>query len=458
MAKEDIKTLRDFPSVEELLENKNLKTIISAVPRPIASDIIRAAVKNQKDVLQKNKKLIKFSDLLKSIRTDLSDAKREKITQVINATGTLIHTNLGRAPLGAQRLEEISNIISGYCNIEYDLISGKRGNRGAACERYLAKLSQSESAAVVNNCAAALMLSLNSFADKKKVIISRGELIQIGGGFRIPDILKKSGAKLVEVGTTNITGLNDYKDAIDDKTAVILRVHRSNFTQSGFTDEVPTDELAKLSRDNNLIMINDVGSGLVMNSSEAKQLNEPTIWQAVKSGADLTLYSGDKLFGSVQAGIICGNKELIKKLKSNPIFRTLRADKLILKLLESSAADYLNSNQSDSPLWQMIGQSESELYKTGKAIVKDLSCSREISVEATTAYIGGGTTPEKTIPSVGLFFSSSFKPDKLLKQFRNFETPVIGRIENKRFILDLRTVLKSDLAQFVSAIKTILKK
>ncbi len=392
------------------------------------------------------------------IISQLNSWKRKEISTVINATGVVVHTNLGRAPLSENLFDEIKKHVTGYGNIEFDTQSGKRGKRGEACEKYLAALSQAESATVVNNCASALFLILNTFANRKKVILSRGELVQIGGGFRIPGILKKSGAKLSEVGTTNITTKDDYENAIDSKTGLILKVHQSNFKQSGFVEKTSIKELVSLGEKYKLLVVNDLGSGVFISTKEILGYNEPTVQQSVKQGADLTCFSGDKMLGGCQAGLIVGKKEYIDKIKKNPLFRTMRVDKIVYSILEKLLTIYLNDNyKSDIKLWSILSTPEALLYKRGKAILKSLGNREGLAVEASKAFVGGGALPEAEIPSVAITFNDKFSPNKLLKKFRELSIPVIGRIEDSRLMIDLKAVDESELSYLTEAIKKIIK-
>lgn len=459
MAERLISNLRDFPSIEELLQDRRLSPVMTDLPRPIASEIIKQVVAETKAKFKRQKSSLKRSGLIKQIKTALSKEQRQFIGPVINATGILVHTNLGRAPLAESYFDRIKQTVTGYGNIELNRETGERGRRGIACEKQLALLAGSEAATVVNNCAAALFITLNTLASRKRVIISRGELVQIGGGFRIPDILKRSGARLCEVGTTNITTLGDYESEIDDKTALILKVHQSNFVQAGFTDEVDLKELVKLGQKHNIPVINDLGSGAFVSTKKLLGYDEPTVQASVRAGADLTLFSGDKMLGGPQAGLIVGQSDLIARLRKNPIFRAVRVDKIVLSMLEHLCAIYLDGTyQKDIKLWQMLSVSESEQYRRGRKILRELGQPDGLSVEATRVFIGGGIQPTHDLPSVGLMFCGPFKPNRLAKLFRELNPPVLGRIENDRFILDLKAVDESDLDQLLESIKVVLKR
>ncbi|MFH1374306.1 MAG: L-seryl-tRNA(Sec) selenium transferase [bacterium] len=446
MARNVIKKLREFPAVEELLQHRQLRSGVEAIPRPLAVQIVREVVARHKEMLRRKSETVSLSRMRQEIMTALTTARRVGTCRVINATGIIVHTNLGRAPLSEAFFESVREVLSGYGNIEFDLNRGTRGGRGAACERYLSLLAGTESAAIVNNCAAALLLILNSLANRKQVIVSRGELVQIGGGFRIPDILRKSGARLHEVGTTNITTIADYEDVVDEKTGLILKVHQSNFVQAGFTGKVSVKELVKLGAGYDLTVVNDLGSGVFVNTGKIIGYSEPTVQQSVRDGADLTCFSGDKMLGGVQAGLIVGRASLIKKIKRNPLFRTVRVDKVVLALMEKLLTSYLNGTwQTEIKLWALLSLPESELYRRGRRLLKQLGHPAGLSVEATRGFVGGGALPESGIASVGLVFGPPHRATSLMRRFRMMNPPVIGRIDDDCFILDLRAVAEDQL-------------
>ena len=457
MAKDKITNLRDFPSIEELLQDKMLSKDIESIPRALAAEIVKEVVAEfKKDFKSGNE--VTVAKILTYIVKQFSNQKRKEITKVINATGVVIHTNLGRAPLSEEIFDEIKKTVIGYGNIEFDLSTGKRGKRGEACEKYLAVLSEAEAGAVVNNCAAALFMILNTFANRKEVVISRSELVQIGGGFRIPDILKKSGAKLHEVGSTNITTIKDYKNAISEKTGMILKVHQSNFIQKGFVEQVSLKELVTLGEKHQLPVLNDLGSGVFIPTKNVLGYSEPTVQMSVRDGATLTCFSGDKMLGGCQAGLIVGNNEAVTKIKKNPLFRAFRADKIQYSILEKLLSYYLNNSWEENiKLWKILAYPESELYKRGKKIQANLN-NPEIAVEATNAYVGGGALPESDISSVGIIFSEKYNPNQLYKKFRELTYPIIGRIDKERFILDLKAVDEADLLYLEKSIKQVLSR
>ena len=454
MAEKMIREPRDFPAIEELLQSDQLAVAVGLLPRPIAAKIVKETVAALKQKVISEKEEIDPHALYRAIDAALQAAAASEVRHVINATGILVHTNLGRAPLSGAIFDALRETLTGYCNVEFDMKAGARGDRGVACERYLAELSETEAGTVVNNCAAALFLILNTLASKKNVLISRGELVQIGGGFRIPDILKRAGAKLTEVGTTNITTMADYEAAIDDQTALILKVHKSNFVQAGFTEEVPLKDLVSLGQRRRIPVVNDLGSGVFVDTQEFLGYSEPSVQQSVRAGADLTCFSGDKLLGGMQAGLIVGKADLVRKLKKNPFFRTVRVDKVVFTILERLLSIYLDGTyRKDITLWALLAVPDSELYQRGKALVRDAGNPPGVSVEATKAYVGGGSLPEKEVPSVAVCFSSDHKAEKMIAAFRRMNPPIIGRIENDRFLLDLKAIPPSEYLHLLAAIK-----
>ncbi|MCB2229312.1 L-seryl-tRNA(Sec) selenium transferase [bacterium] len=457
MAGKAITTLRDFPSVEELAQSKALADAVTLVPRPTAVQIVRDVVAEGKEKFRQDGKAVTVSSIEKLIARRIMAAAQLEISKVINATGIVVHTNLGRAPLSDTIFDAIKKTVTGYGNIEFELARGVRGKRGVACESYLALLSGAEAGTVVNNCAAGLFLALNTLANRRGVIISRGELVQIGGGFRIPDILRKSGGKLREVGSTNITTIADYEEAIDDNTGLILKVHKSNFVQAGFTEEVPLKDLVELGKKHNIPVFNDLGSGVFINTRELLGYAEPTVQQSVAAGADLTSFSGDKMLGGSQAGLLVGRADLINKIRKNPIFRTMRVDKITFSIMEKMLTIYLNSTHTeDIALWRILSIPEAALYKRGKSILAALGNPSGLAIEATRVYIGGGALPQSEIPSVAVTFATDQKPNELLRRFREYTPPIIGRIENDRFLLDLKAVEESDLEIVTEAIRSVI--
>ena len=391
-----------------------------------------------------------FAETVAVIRGKIAALFRSRIHPVINGTGVCIHTNLGRSPLREEAVEAIAAVGRFYNNLELDLETGERGKRGGFLEICLAKLCEAESATVTNNCAAALILILRHLAkgEKNEVIISRGELVEIGGGFRVPEILEASGAKLVEVGATNKTTLEDYERAITPRTGMLLKVHRSNFYMEGFTDEPSTEDLVALGHAHGLPVVEDLGSGaMVLTEAFAPIPHEPTASEVLKRGVDLVCVSGDKLCGGPQAGIIAGRADLVAGIKKEPFFRALRCDKLILTAMQETVIEYLRGgagSRPDLPLLVMLSLSvEEDLRPRAEAILKRIenAVNLQASVVATIARCGGGTMPKAEIPSLAL----NLKPRhlsvvKLASVLRERPLPVIGYITDDAYRIDLRTV------------------
>lgn len=441
------------------MQAPELSETLALLPRPLAVNVVRDVLARMKAEFQKAEKSLPMSRLFGAIVRATIKESRRAITPVINAAGILVHTNLGRAPLSEEFFDKIRVAVTGYTNLEFDLSTGKRGQRGLACESYLAELAGAEAATVVNNGAAALFLILNTLANRKRVLLSRGELVQIGGGFRIPDILKRAGGRLVEIGTTNITTLEDYERELDEKTGAILKVHKSNFRQDGFTSEASLAELIALGKKHDIPVINDLGSGVFIPTEPIAGYVEPTVQESVRAGADLTCFSGDKMLGGLQAGLIVGRADLVARLKKNPLFRTVRVDKIVFASLEVLLRTYLEGKAGDEvKLWRYLSRPVEELRTLGKAVLKQAGAALSVTLEDTEVYLGGGALPQQALPSVALAFSSDISPNKLLKQFRELTPPVIGRIENDRFLLDLKAIGEEQVTVLADAIQSVLAK
>ena len=398
--------------------------------------------------------------VLDDLRSAMEKLRRGRLQTVINATGVLVHTNLGRAPLARQVVSAIGEIAANYNNLEYDLHDGRRSERAAYLEHNLAVLCQGQAATVVNNCAAALVLALRHFAtgNRNEVIISRGELVQIGGGFRIPEILEASGATLREVGATNKTSLADYSRAISKRTGLILKVHRSNFYMDGFVESPATRDLAELARRKRIPILEDLGSGATFATDKVAGLeHEPTPAEVLGQGVDLVCFSGDKLLGGPQAGVIAGRATMVAALKREPFFRALRCDKLILSALQATVDLHL-SNERSIPVVAMLHESSDELRVRAESIAAQL---REIAasanVVAARAQIGGGTLPRSTIASVALeIVARDLVPAGLAAKLRAGSPPVVGYVSANAFRVDLRTVFPRQDGQLVAAIHAAL--
>jgi len=441
---------RKIPSVDKVVcEIGNCD-----LPRRVIVD----AVRHELGLLRAEKKVPDFSGVMSRVRTAIDALQLAKIQPVINGTGIVIHTNFGRAPLGPALVESLTAIGPSYTNLEYDLTSGERGHRATYLEHNLALLCEAEATTVVNNCAAALILLLRHFtAKKKEVVISRGELIQIGGGFRIPEILEASGAKLREIGTTNKTSVKDYARVLGPDTALILKVHRSNFFMGGFIESPGTDALAKLARSKRVPFVEDLGSGAIVATEKLGAMeHEPRPNETLRSGVDLVCFSGDKLFGGQQAGIIAGKRRHIAALKREPFFRALRCDKLILTALQTTVDLYLAAKSSELPVLAMLNITGDELRARAEVLlaqIRDLPL--HTAIGEGKAQIGGGSLPRAVIPSVTL----DLQPYKIsVKDFaarlRRGLPPIVGYIAGGKFRLDLRTIFPRQDAQIVSALRS----
>jgi L-seryl-tRNA(Ser) seleniumtransferase len=376
---------------------------------------------------------------------------------VINATGVVLHTNLGRAPLAAEALEAMTRAGRGYSNLEYDLREGRRGSRYVHCADLLAELAGAEAGLVVNNAAAALMLALNTVARGRGVVVSRGELVEIGGGFRIPEILERSGARLVEVGSTNRTRTSDYAEvALEQDVAAFLKVHRSNFRMTGFTEDAPLEALAELGRTHGLPLLFDLGSGLFVDPATLGLPPEPRPLDALAQGADLVVVSGDKLFGGPQAGIAVGRKTLIEAMRANPLCRALRVDKATLAGLEATARLYRDPVRALEriPTLRMLAYGTDELRPRADLLAARLGEGgvADVAVEPTRGAVGGGTYPEVALGSWGVVLSASGGPHRLAAALRMGDPPVVARIEDDRLVLDVRTVDPAELETLVDRI------
>jgi L-seryl-tRNA(Ser) seleniumtransferase len=450
-------SLRDFPSVEILSGHNALASHVEILPRPLIIETVREVITELKERYRTGETAVSEKDLIAAVIRKLDQLLQLNLEPVINGSGIIIHTNLGRAPISKAMLEKAMNMVTGYSNLEFNLATGKRGKRGVLVEKLLAALSGTESGAIVNNNAAALFIILNTLANRKEVIISRGELVQIGGGFRIPDIMQKSGAKLVEVGTTNRTGPDDYAAAVTDRTHMILKVHRSNFMQAGFVEETSPKELADLCRKKNILLVHDLGSGLISFPPGVKIAGEPNLFESVHAGADLTCFSGDKLLGGPQAGLIVGRGDLVTKIKKNPLFRTIRCDKIVFGVMTQVLSSYLRGKHfEDIPIWRMIAAPATDLKKRGEAIQE--ACSgKKAALVATEAFLGGGSTPGQTIPSLAVSLRASLSANALSKRFRAFDPPIVGRVENEDFLIDLCAILPEQDEMLIKAINEIIK-
>jgi L-seryl-tRNA(Ser) seleniumtransferase len=450
--------LRSLPSVDHLLQNPSVVEWVSGYGRPLTVDAVRQVLENARQEHRADGAVPPPDRLVERIGDLLRRWTTPSLISVINATGVVLHTNLGRAPLSRAAQQAVLEVSSGYSNLEFDLERGKRGSRLLHAETLLRQLTGAEAALVVNNNASAVLLALSSLARRRSVVIARSQLVEIGGGFRIPEVMKQSGARLVEVGATNRVHLEDYRQAIDDHNpALILRVHRSNFRISGFTGEPGLDELAELAHQAGLPLVDDLGSGTLLDTESYGLEHEPTIQESLQCGrargADLVAFSGDKLLGGPQAGILLGKAELIGKMRKNPLARALRADKLCLAALSATLMHYLkNEAEQEIPVWRMISASPAELQARAVAWAEVLGQGQVIAGLST---IGGGSLPGETLPTSLLALQVS-SPNRFLRELRASQPPIIARLENDRVLFDPRTVLPDQEQTMLEGIRRLI--
>jgi L-seryl-tRNA(Ser) seleniumtransferase len=448
---EQAELLRQIPSVDELLAQPRLAALSKRVDRSVVVEVARAVLADLRARIAEdaNWTAISFdgASVEEVISTLVEKILSRSLQPVINATGVILHTNLGRAPLPESVVEEFRRSATQYSNLEYDLEAGARGKRDVHTSELLRRLTGAEAAIVVNNCAAAVLVTLAALASGGEVIVSRGELIEIGDGFRIPEIMEQSGAILREIGTTNRTHLADYENAINEKTRVLLRVHPSNFKVTGFTDKPSLEELVALSQRSGLPLVEDLGSGCLVDLSEFG-VSEPTVKQSIDAGVSVVLFSGDKLLGGPQAGIIAGKKELIARVRRYPLFRALRVDKLSIAALEATLGAYLRAAWDEIPTMRMIRMTPRELKRRAENFIRELRPELpldevEIEVADGASLAGGGSTPSQSLPTKVIRIASArYSATKLEQRLRRAPAgvSVIARVEDDRLILDLRTV------------------
>jgi len=448
---EQAELLRQIPSVDELLLQPHLAALAERVDRNLVVEVARTVLSDLRARIAGETNFTAVSlaaaAVEKFITAEVERILSRSLLPVINATGVILHTNLGRAPLPPSVVEEFRHTATQYSNLEYDLEAGARGKRDVHTSELLTRLTGAESAIVVNNCAAAVLVTLAALARGGEVLVSRGELIEIGDGFRIPEIMEQSGALLREVGTTNRTRLADYENAINEKTRLLLRVHPSNFKVTGFTDKPSLEELVALSQRSGLPLVEDLGSGCLVDLSE-QGVSEPTARQSVDAGVSIVMFSGDKLLGGPQAGIIAGKKDLIARVRRHPLFRALRVDKLTIAALEATLGAYLRAAWDEIPVMRMIRATPQELKRRAENFIRELRPELpldEVEIEITdgASLAGGGSTPSQSLPSKVIRISSThYSATKLEQRLRRAPSgiSVIARVEDDRVVLDLRTV------------------
>lgn len=445
-----------LPSVDEVLGDKNVIKALEEYPRSLVLDSIRESIDiKRKLIININRDSIddfniKFEDIIKDLLQRIRINYSLSLKKVINATGTVIHTNLGRSLLSESIKEELWNLSSRYSNLEYDLEKGERGSRYTHLTQMIKKLTNAEDVLVVNNNAAAVLLVLSTMAKNKETIVSRGELVEVGGSFRIPNIMELSGSKLVEVGSTNKTNLNDYKSAINEDTKVIMKVHTSNYKILGFTESVDIEDLSKLGKEYNIPVVEDLGSGVFIDLSKYGLSYEPTVLDSIKSGADIVTFSGDKMLGGPQAGIIVGKKKYIDEMKKNQLTRALRVDKLTICALEATLRMYLDEKKAleNIPTLKMLTLNKSELEEKALNLfnkVNKLNLDINIWIEDGFSQVGGGSMPIEVIKTKVIAITpNKINVSTLEKRLRLSESHIVARIYDNKYILDVRTIFEDE--------------
>ncbi|HEY4304376.1 MAG TPA: L-seryl-tRNA(Sec) selenium transferase [Gemmatimonadaceae bacterium] len=444
---------RGLPSVSALLETPRVRDLVDTTGRTVVVEAIRLTVAAARDGAAPVP--VTGDEWADAVSAVVNGMTRRSLRKVINATGVVLHTNLGRAPLAQAAIDAIVGVASGFSNLEYDVDAGARGSRYVHCAALLRELTGAEDALVVNNCAAALVLSLNTLANGRDVIVSRGELVEIGGSFRIPDIMAKSGARLVEVGTTNRTHLDDYRRAIAADTGALVKVHRSNFEMAGFVADASSSELSTLAAEKRVPLLHDLGSGLMIDLSALGLTGEPTAADAVRAGASVITMSGDKLLGGPQAGLILGKREIIDRIRKNPLTRSYRVDKLTLAALEATLALYRDPARAmrDIPVLAQLSLSTAVLRARAGSLVAALSSPR-VEAVATDGSVGGGAFPTEKIASAGLAIDGD--SDRVESALRRNAPPIVARTFDGRVIIDLRTVDPTDDGAIITALRKVL--
>lgn len=460
------KYYRLIPKVDIILADKTIANLIECEGRELVMDAIRSCTENLRTLIEASdseEEITKaINELPLSIEKEVKSASKANMVSAINATGTILHTNLGRAPISKVHAKALVDIVSGYCNLEYNLDAGKRGERYSHFEKLLCKLTGAEAAMAVNNNASAVLLALSSVCKDTEVIVSRGELVEIGGKFRVPDVMEQSGATLVEVGTTNKTHLSDYEEKISEATGALLKVHTSNYRIVGFTESVPVAELCELAHSKDIPLIEDIGSGVLVDLSEYGLSYEPTVIDSIKAGADLVCFSGDKLLGGPQAGIIVGKKKYIDMLKKNQLTRALRIDKFTAAALELVFLEYLNPDTvaKNIPVLSMISQKPEEIKNRAVSLKRALAkkdIKAKLSIIECESQIGGGSLPLERLSSFALaIVPKKFSIFETEKKMRALKRPIIPRVFDDMIVMDLRCIQKDDIKDIAEMMGDIL--
>lgn len=452
--------LRALPSVSSLLEREEVKEWLTALPRATVVEVIQAAIDAEREAIHGDARTapVAIEELLMTAEELLVERSMSTLRRVINATGIVLHTGLGRAPLCESALDAITEAAGGYCSLEFDLDTGKRGRRNDHIRSLLTSLTGAESATVVNNNAAATLMILRTFAEHREVIVSRGQLIEIGGSYRLPDIFNAGGAILREVGTTNRTRLSDYERAITERTALIMRVHPSNYRVVGFAEDVSIDKMAELARRHRLLCVDDLGSGALIDFNTHGLGNEPCVRASIEAGADLACFSGDKLVGGPQAGIIVGKKHLIDQLEAHPLMRTYRVGKLTLLALEATLRHYLDADDAleNVPTLAMLRANTDRLAKRASELAEQLEKAlpdEHFLVCSDVSFAGGGSMPGHELPTVVIEWRPErLTADQAITALREGDVPVIARIRDDAVCFDTRTIRPLDFDALIAAV------
>ena len=454
-----------IPKVDQILDNDVIKDLLDKNSKNLVMESIHEELDNIRNNISNgyDKNIIsnKIENLIDNIKDNLMNKKTFSLRNVVNASGVVIHTNLGRSVLNNEIFENIKKVSIGYSNLEYNLEKGERGSRYSHLSEIIKKITGAEDCMVVNNNAAAVMLILSTIAKGKNVITSRSELVEIGGSFRIPDVCRESGAELKEIGTTNKTHLRDYENAIDENTAALFKVHQSNFKILGFTEAVSSFELNSLKEKYNIPIIEDLGSGVLIDLSKYGLSHEPTVQECIKNGVDIVSFSGDKLLGGVQAGIIVGKKEYIEKMKKNQLTRALRVDKFTLSALEAVFSYYIDEELAISkiPTLNMLTIKIEKLYDKAQKLIEYLGENNEFSYEIIDidSEVGAGSLPTQKLPSKAIkVISKSFTENELEEKLRSYKIPIITRIYKGNLIFDVRTIFENEFCIIKDALNSLI--
>lgn len=447
-------SLRDLPSVDQLLQSEPVQVWLAHFGRPLTVSAIRHTLDQARAAFASGEPLPDTIKILAQVGAALQTWTAPTLLPVINAAGVVLHTNLGRSPLSRAALQAAQDVSLGYSNLEFDLVKGKRGSRLLHAEAILQRLTGAEAALVVNNNASALMLALSALARRRLVVIARTQLVEIGGGFRVPEVMQQSGARLLEIGATNRVHLSDYEAALEAKPALFLRAHRSNFRLVGFTSEPELSEISSLAHQAGVPVLDDLGSGSLLDTARYGLGHEPTVQESLAQGADLVCFSGDKLLGGPQAGIIIGRADLVARIKKHPLARAVRADKLCLAALSATLLHYLKDEaEREVPIWRMISMPLDEIRQRAASWAQALGAGEVIPAEST---VGGGSLPGESMPTFTLALTVG-SPERFMKRLRRSQPPLIARLENDCILLDPRTVLPEQEAALLSVLRQALQ-